>query len=175
MCAASPTPCPAGDLDFSISVPCHLHTLFMSIYAGRIRRAKECDNNAKYCESPRQRKWCYSGADSITSSVHQDNVTAQHKGSSARHLGIGGTAITSFTVEKLIILRRWWYAPKSFLHTSNRWTSCSVSVCSHCKIVAKSPGTVPTALLPPCPADLTSTVKGAFTCSFSQRVLIKGL
>lgn len=99
-----------------------------------------------------------------------------HRGSGTqRHLRIVGTAITSFQVEKLITLRRWWYAWKSFLHTSNRWTSCAVSVCSHCKIVAKSRRVVPTALLPPWPVNPVGNAKGAFTCAFSWRVLTKGL
>lgn len=135
VCAASSTLCSTGDLDFSISVPSsHPHS-------GRIRRAKECNNNAKYCESPRQSKGCSSGAGS---SVHQGNVTLQDTESS--HLGIPGTATISFPVEKLITFRRWWYAWKSFLPTSNRWTNCAVSVCSCYKIVPNSPGELPTAL-----------------------------
>lgn len=170
MCTASPNPCSDGSVDVSNSVPC------LCLYTGRTRQDKECDNAAKYCESPRQSKWCYSGADSITPSVHQGNATAQHRGSGTQHhLHIVGTEITSFQVEKLITLRRWWYAWKSFLHTSNRWTTCAVSVCSHCKIVAKSRRVVPIALLPPWPVNPVGNAKGAFTCSFSWRVLTKGL
>lgn len=62
---------------------------------------------AKYCESPGQSKGRYAGIDGITPSVHQGNITAQRRGSSAqRHLGITSTAITSFQEEKLLTLRR---------------------------------------------------------------------
>lgn len=145
MWAASPTLCSAGDLDFIICLPCSRS------YPRRITRAKECDNDAKYCESLLQSKWCHSGAKSITPSLHQGNVTTQCRGSRAHHhLGIAGTAVTSLWGGKNDhIIRRGLYAWKSFLRISNRLTSCAVSICSHCKIVSESPGAVPTALLPP--------------------------
>lgn len=171
MYAASHTPSPAGELDFSISVPCS---------CPYIQEGLEGPKNATTMPSIVNHSGKASDVILVQTASHPlfTRITSPQRVEDpvhVRHLGTGGAAITSFTVEKLIILRRWWYAPKSFLHTSNRWTSCSVSVCSHCKTVAKSPGTVPTALLPPWPADPTSTVKGVFTCSFSWRALIKGL
>lgn len=164
VCTASSTPCSTGDLDFTIPVPSSYP------YSGRIRRAKESNNNAKYGKSPRQSKGCYSDAGS---SVHQGHVIIQHTGPS--HLGIAGTETILFPVEKLITFRRWWYAWQSFLPLSNRWTNCAVSVCSWHKIVPNSLGELPTALSLPWPVHPTGIAKGAFTCSFSQRVPIQGL
>lgn len=160
---ASSASCSTGDLDFTISVPSSYP------YSGRIRRAKECNNNAKYCKLPRQNKGSYSG---VGSSAHQGNVTIQHTEPS--HLGIASTETIFFPVVKLITFRRWWYAWKSFLPTSNRWTNCAVSVCSCYKIVPSSPGKLPTALFPPWPVHPTGIAKEAFSCSFSHRVPTQG-
>lgn len=158
--AASPSPCSVGDLAFSIPVPCSC------LYTGRIRQAKECDNDAKSCESP-----CKARAvipeQAAPHPLFPSAIPAPHRGSSAHcHLG---TAIASFQVEKWITFSRGWYVWKSFLHTSNRQDKfCCVSICSHCQNHhdpqrgPKSP-------------DPSLASQSRWQCSFCQRVLIKGL
>lgn len=110
-CAASPSPCSVGDVDLSVPVPCSC------LYTGRIRQAKECDNDAKSCESPSKARAVTPGQ-AAPHPLFLSAVPAQHRGSSAHcHYG---TATTSFQVEKWITLSRGWHVWKSFLHTSNR-------------------------------------------------------